>query len=520
MPKTQKNASNNMSSSNMSSRSTNTKGVARAGCLRSRPGVWASLSMFALLCTLFLHGGDACSDVVRLRTGESIKGRLLQTSSDPDVLVVEDFLSGAMRRLSWDVVSPTDRDRIQEDWGWKNKNKRVVKAHVVRHRLSNGEVVEVEGLVEENNSAGVKIRFDGRVEFIPKDRLVGEVLDQEVDPRTIWNQEQLYKRFLDGLSKEEGVDINNLTSIQRWRCAEMAVWVGELDIALEHYNACAADESFTRAGVAKSRAEHVKALLADAAGLAKLRQISRTISIKKFGRAKTMVEAFADEHPESRKPVLERLEKIKKRLETERTEFFQRMAGNRLIKIVDKLISVKVRDRELTLGDATNWARRGLEKAAFEILAANMAKHDEEVNADKARTYWDGRPKRGWSSATYAAGTFVVRPPKVKQPRRRSNRSRKRKKSKGPQVRIEIPKPPNKEQFWERAKGMVRTSWLMAFFAENSDLFEIHPKERKSKCPQCNGAGLQTKSMSNGAQLHHLCVRCAGAQMDVRIRFR
>ncbi len=482
--------------------------------------VMVAIATLMLLGTMFLHTGDAYSDVVRLRTGESIKGRLLQSSSNPDVLVVEDFLSGAMRKLSWSVVSPADRDRIQEDWGWKNKNKRVVKAHIVRHRLSNGDVVEVEGLVEQDDAAGIKIRFDGRVEFIPRDRVVGEVIETELDPRDIWSPDQLYQRFMDELAKEDGVDINNLNSIQRWRCAEMAVWIGKLKEALEHYEACAADEEFTRAGVAAARAINVKALLADAAALSKLRQIARTISIDKFGRAKTMIEAFAEEHPESRKPVLEKLEKTKQRLETERLEFFQRMAANRFVKIVEKMISVKTRDRDLTLSDATNWARKELVDEAFKVLAANMSKHDE-VTPEQARTFWDGRKKRrNWHSATYGAGTFVVRPPKVKQPKRRRSSSRKRKKSSGPRVKIDIPKPPTKEQFWERAKGAARSSWLMAFFVENSDLFEIHPKERLSKCPLCNGVGLRTKSMSNGTQIQHLCERCAGAQMDVRIRFR
>src|SRR5262245_3520309 len=93
---------------------------------------------------IFAFHVPASADIVRLKSGESIKGKALQERSNEQVLVVEDYISGAFRSFAWDAVDASDRDRIWEDWGWLAKVG-LQKGHRFRQKLEGGEVTEVFG---------------------------------------------------------------------------------------------------------------------------------------------------------------------------------------------------------------------------------------------------------------------------------------------------------------------------------------------------------------------------------------
>ena len=88
------------------------------------------------------------------------------------VLVIEDFVTGALRRISWDVLAKVDRDRLWEKWGWASNTDSIVKGHRVRQRLADGSIDDVLGFVEETGPGGTSIRVGGRVLRIPADHIV------------------------------------------------------------------------------------------------------------------------------------------------------------------------------------------------------------------------------------------------------------------------------------------------------------------------------------------------------------
>ena len=74
-----------------------------------------ALPALALLAGVLLvaPARPASADVVRLRTGEAIKGRVIVERSNEQVLVIEDYLSGATREIAWQAVDPTDAEKLQ-----------------------------------------------------------------------------------------------------------------------------------------------------------------------------------------------------------------------------------------------------------------------------------------------------------------------------------------------------------------------------------------------------------------------
>ncbi len=498
--------------------------------MRATNKTWArplTVCAFALVFSLVMQpllAPPAAADVVHLRTGEAIKGRAIQEDSDEQKLIIIDYKTGARRSLSWQAVDPADRDRIQDEWGWKNKSQRTISGHRVTQKFSNGSTDDLLGLVESGWKDGsftggpVKLRRRGQVLDIPVDQIV-EVTDEEMDPRDIWTPEQLYDQFLDELRADSKVNVDDMDSRTHFRAAQYAEWAEALEIALKHYQTCAADPDFLQAGVAKDRAARVESLLRDQEALATIRDIKMRLAMNNFRKCKELLDTFGEVHADASEAVMSRVERLRNEFTKKRTEYFQQEAKRAFVKICEKMIEKKVKEKDIGLTDATAWTRKQLPEDAFKALAERMGKRDD-VTPEEAQTFWDGRKKRQWTNRSYGAGTFIVKPPQIKPP---SSKPRggggNRQGGGGAAPRIKIPKPPTRDQWWAKAKSKERASWVMAYFAQNSGLFEVgDPKF--SPCKLCHGAGLLHKQMQTGATLSYLCIRCGGAQQDMKVHFR
>ena len=461
----------------------------------------------------------ADADVVHLRTGESVKGRPVQGRCDEKVLVIEDFMSGATRTILWTVVDPEDRQRLQEELGLINKALKAIMGHRLVIELQGGAKDVLRGLIVRENDSTVTLLRGGDELEVRKSMIVDRETE-EMDPRDIWSPEQLVERFLKELENEDGVDINDLTSRQKFRVAEYAEKAGDFETAKKHYTSCTEDPEFLLANVAKQRLERVESILRDAAALKDLREMRMALSLKNFRKVREMLAEFPRTHENAGEAIQNRLDRAKKEFIQRRNDYFQLEAKIDFPKIVLKLIKSKVGEDEVGLSDCTAWTRKELQKLAFDELTALFSKKDE-VTPEEARAFWENRPKSNWRTATYGAGTFIVEPPKIKPPKRKSgNKNKNRSKSGGAAPPIKIPKPPTRDQWWEGASTSHRQSWVMAFFAENSGLFEVSDRPTYSKCPKCNGEGLESKRFQTGAVMYYLCTRCGGAQRDKRVRFR
>ncbi len=471
---------------------------------------------------LFLTAGTAAADVVHLRTGETVKGRLLPERSDENVLVVEDYLSGSVRTLAWLVVDKADAERIKEAWGWTNKALATVKGHRLEQELNNG-TQTVRGLIVREDETFYHVMIGGREVKLRKASVI-EKSEEAMDPRDIWDPEQLVDRFVDELRKdpvvkESGESVDAPTARLAWRMAEYAENAGDYARAKQWYSISANDEDFLNSVIAKQRLTRVEGVLRDAAALETIRDIRMRLSLRNFRKVREMLEEFPTKHPGAGALLQHRLEKAKKNFDRRRADYFTLEAKINFPKIVLKAIKAKVQEKDIGLADATAWTRRELVEEAFKSLSERFAARDD-VTPEEARTFWDNRKKSGWKTVTYGSGTFIVSPAKVKPAKRRSNTKKKRN-SGGAAPKVTLPKPPTRDQWWEtKAKPNQRQRWIMAFFVENAGLFEVADEPKLTPCPQCNGAGLESQRLQTGDSVKFICRRCAGSQNDKRVRYR
>ena len=164
-------------------------------------------------------------------------------------LTVEDYLTGALRRFDWSALDPEDRGRIRRDWGLEGTGDSTLAGEVFEIRLDDGSTTEIRGKVERENETTVFLRKDGEILEVPKSRIVGRD-EEELDVRDVYSPEQLMEQLYKDMRADENIDFDNLTANDHWQIASRAEWVGALEVAQEHYAACAADETYLKREVA------------------------------------------------------------------------------------------------------------------------------------------------------------------------------------------------------------------------------------------------------------------------------
>jgi len=473
-------------------------------------------ALLVLLPLILLTVPPATADVVHLRTGEAVKGRPVQELSTEAFVTVEDYLTGALRRFAWSAVDAVDRTRIRRLWGLEGTGESTLLGEMIEIRLDDGSTTEIRGKVEREDDTTIYLRKDGEIVEVPKGRVVSRD-EEEMDVRDVFSAEQLMEQLLEEMRKDPDFDPENPTSNEHWQIASRAEWVGALEMAKEHYEACAADETYLKREVAQQRLDRVVELLQDQAALDTLRDAGMKLRMNLFRKVRAILEGFPEKHPEASEAVKAKLGDLEGEFQERRLRELQKVAKRRFVKILRDLIGDKVREKDIAITDVTGWTRRELLDEAFQVLAEKAMGKLDDVTPEEAKTLWDGRPKRGWKKVTYAGGTFIVDPPKIKPPKRRRGRRSGGRGGGGGQV--EIPKPPTRDQWWQGASIREREQWVLAYVVERSELFELGEREYRP-CPMCHGVGLLTKTLQTGDTLSYLCTRCGGAQQDVVVKYR
>jgi hypothetical protein len=452
---------------------------------------------------------EARGEVLRLKTGETIKGRVVTERSNEAYVVVEDYATGSFREIDWKALVEGDSERWQENLGIIDRGGIEIPCEIVTYRVTGG-TDTLSGIVESEGDT-LKIRIGGRIVEIERSRVVSREKG-DCDATEIFTAKELYDRHH---------AVVNPADARGWfRLAKYAERVGAYAEAKEAYENAATDPEFLYQEQARQKATQLSALLKDREAFETVRDLKVKLSSKQFAKVREGIEKFPERHPDAGEAVKKAVEALKAQFLKEREKALAKAAGDQFPKIVLRLIQPRVKEKEVKVQEVLGWAKRTLPEEAMAELAgkAHLGRLDSAVTPEEARTFWDARPKREWKKAHYGAGTFVVEPPKPKTGT--SGGGGQRRSGSGPAVQIEIPKPPTRDSWWEKESVEKRKEWIFANFVENSGLFEVKPKKERSQCDVCLGQGVLKKMLSGGGELVYLCTRCGGAQFDLTVLYR
>ena len=452
-------------------------------------------------------------EVVRLRTGETLKGRLIMEKSNEAVAVFEDYVSGAIREIAWPAMEEADKTKIQVLLGIVY----VGAGHAVEtpcvlvvYKLNVG-TDDVRGVVQSEDGTSLVLKTAGGLITIPKASIVSRE-DMTCDATDVYTPDEL--------AAKEKADKNPQNSREWFAYAQYCEAVGAYAQAKEAYEIAATDPEFLNREVAATKVTQLTALLKDQDALKTIRDLKTKLASYLFVQVRAGLDKFGEKHPDASKAVLDKVEALKGQWKQSRETYFASEAGKNLVKAVEKLIVAKVKDKEAQFTEIQAWAKKELADQAMLELAKILQGKDESVTPEDTGGFWKNRPKKTWWHATYGKGTFVAFPPLIKPPQNRNQPSSGGGNRSGPTVNIPIPKAPTRDSWWAAENTEGRKQWMLAYFVENSGLFDVAPKHEKSTCPQCEGSGIETKSLSGGSSLQYLCTRCAGAQQDQAVKYR
>lgn len=455
----------------------------------------------------------AGADIVRLRTGETVKGRILADRTNEEILVVEDYLAGATREFAWSAVDPEDAARIKPALNLGGVGEESIVCDLVTFRLDSGQTVSLKCVIEKEDAGAVYVRtLADRSLRVDKARIVSRAKG-ECEPQEIYRPAELAEMFREEMAPSDA---------RTWFLfAQRCERVGAYAAARDGYEAAASDDTYLRRKQAQDGAARMESILRDQDAVNEILQLRQAVASSQWKRVRDAIEAFPSKHPTIGDAAKKRLEDLKKYYETRRTAFFTSRVADRLEKIVrDDLIKKRVAPKDAEFNDIQGWLRRGALEDGFNALLAELQRSDPSVTAEEAKAFWEGREKRSWRTAKYASGTRFFYPPKI-LPKTGSRQTQPQGRSQGgPAPVLKLPEPPQRDQWWKDLALDERVALWWAVFVEKSGLFEVDVKQVKQPCPRCDAEGVQNHTLSNGMQATTLCVRCAGARYDIAVRYR
>lgn len=455
----------------------------------------------------------ASADVVRLRSGEAIKGRVLRDRSNEEVLVVEDYLAGANRELSWDAVDPADKERIKVLLGIQDVGEVLIPCDLVSYRLDNGSVVVIKCIVlkEEGGFLVVRTLADKGMRLAVA-RVVSRAKG-ECEPLELYSAAEIADKYKEDLAPSDA---------RTWfSFGQQCEAAGAYAAAKEGYEAAASDEAFLKRKQAQEGAARMESILRDQEAVNEIISLKQGVGAAQWRRVREAIDGFATKHPTIGDAAKKKLEELKTLFAKRRTAHFTAKVADRLEKIVrDDLLKKRVAPKDTAFNDVQGWIRREALEQAFAQLLTELQKSDPAVTAEELKSFWEGREKRAWRTAKYASGTRFFYPPKIMPKTGTKQVQPQRNQGGGPAPVLKLPEPPSRDDWWKGLPTEERVALWWAVFVEKSGLFEIDPKQIKIPCSKCEGEGVKTYTLSNGMQATTLCERCAGARYDISIRYR
>lgn len=483
--------------------------------MTARPTRMRSALLLSLAGFLSLPAGLASAEVVKLRTGETIKGRVVAERTNENILVVEDYLLGGFREIAWGAVDKPDETRIKESLGMGGLGDTLVQGVLIVYRLNVG-TTEVRGVIVGQEAGFLLLKNISSKDplRIPLDKIVSRE-NIEMDAQEVWPPSEIIAKKREELNPVEARD---------WfKLAQHAEAVGAYAEAKEAYETAAADEAYLQRSQAQLGVTRMTAVLNDSEAIRTLNDLRNAVSSQLWKRVREGIEGFGAKHPDASEPVKKQLEGLKADFTKKRSAAFADFAGRNLEPIVKRMIELKVRVRDAAFNDIQAWIRKDAIEEGFAELAKRLQEKDPSVTVEEVKTLFAARPKRpnSFRSARYDSGSFLIEPPQIKPPSGNPRPTQPQKGgNQGPPPNIPTPKPPTRDTWWTDATSDVRRNFWWATFVEKSGLYEVSPKKEKTPCSACDGAGKQSRMLSGGYLQEWLCVRCGGARFDIIIKYR
>ena len=457
--------------------------------------------------------------IVYLKSGKRIVGYIQENECTDGKLVIRELLSKAKRVINWSEIKNKQAHDLRIKLGFEvevSKGGLVIQGHEIitksgalfRGLLLNAKTAQRDGMY-------ILKRFDGDRRIRLEDVREGPT-EVTINALEVYKPLELYEQELKKKTPETAED--------HFRLAEFAAVMGALEPAKMHYTKVLElkDRKYPEALVNRLLAR-IEARLANQGAEDAQREIKKLTWQKKFGKAGQLIAKFKEQYKDD-EDLLKAFAKLDAELKERRQSHFTSIVPIRLRKSIKDLLAKKVREKELSLRMATNYAggeasdENSVTNGVLILIGQKLA-----LDPDEVLDFWKLRNKRPIHKGFYRDGTFVI----IENLQDALAKAPKAPSGKGNQSKPPKPHAVKKPDGWWEGKLKARKytqarDWLYAWWAEKSGMVELMDPKTEL-CPRCQGKGYtaNTAQGTQGAIVYFdRCQTCYMAKKFRVVRFR
>jgi hypothetical protein len=488
-------------------------------------------SLLLTAALLALGGASARGELIELVNGNILQGDIVQGQTTDEGLAVNVYDTNGIVVIRWDHIVESRRKQLRLENGIDLPEGSVELIAGHRVLLNSGEYLV--GFAENpRDSAPLRMRTRTGTKEYDRSMLAGKVEDVQIDGLVVYSVEDLYQNIRNANPPE--------TAAAHKQMAQRCMNIGAYDHAKEHLNAAKADAAFldTAEGHTVEPMLRQAELMIRAKGASDLvQQIRQAQNGTRWNEALKLLNQLDTEYKDEQIRKAIGFDMLEARIVKGRDTYFQRQIALDVYKVLESLTEKKAREQKPLRQDAANapsgaaaqgslaaarqWANRELDAQLWEKVAADLG-----LNKDELEKYWKDRSVKNVRRVNYGTGSFIV----VKKattgtktnepPRRRPAPDDRRSGGKNvPDKPAAVEKPLTEEQWWEKVSGNDKRNWLIAYFVETSNRFEILRTDEPN-CESCGGKGKIESTGTDGNTSSTFCRVCNEAGRFRTVSYR
>jgi tetratricopeptide (TPR) repeat protein len=465
-------------------------------------------------------------DIVKLRNGKTVAGKVVVTDSDKEGFTIERWDSGGSLYIKWTQIPEDEKLRLL------NKTNEAAVPSSVGDTLDGIRIItasrEIIGVVKSEDAQQVLVKTASSPTPVPVPKAaILKRDDLKINETEAYSAEEMLAKRAEGVSDS---DFPKLVEVGKFAQA-----LKLLQQAKDYYTKAAAIDEAKKSEV-EPLLTAVTTLIREAEAQAALAAVKKladdTLYEKAIEAAKKFLDTYGDTKTgQENKSLLADIEKEAKEYEANRAKILEAKVPEAWRSIRSSLLSEYSNASKFKCGEARSNAGK------MDVEIAKKIAEKFRCTADEAEAFWQKREKKP-RTVNMGTGSWIViggqdggldysggdptqgkdgNPVDDFMNRFGGNRGGNNKGQ--PQKKLVWGQPlQTSEQWWSAASGSNRRDFLEGFYALNSALVERDEPVNKD-CRHCKAQGT-IKVTRNAKQLDAICPLCHGAKYEQSVTYK
>ncbi len=468
------------------------------------------------------------AEIVRLKDGRLVHGEIVGFDESEGISLRRADNGGTLR-LRWEHLRGDEVTRIKAARGFTGEEPEPYLVPVVHLILNNG-TTESGLLVDDGKRDVYTLRRRSGTASFPKN-YVRRVEPGKVEGLVVYRPEELYEVML----AENGAPVDAPAHLAMAVACEGAALH---DHALEHYAAVAELDPALKTDLILARRDRLAIKLEDAAETAEIDEIRNRLYRKQFGEALAMAQEFRESYPLSRQ--LGELEQLETEVLARRRDHVAERIVSDYFAFLGKSLSEIARTDSMDMETAVELVEDSVHDEVLDRLTRIY-----DLSVEELAELWGERGRGSVRSSSYGSGTFILGETKAldwsvgpdaestedltvteaddlqdkidKVLKQRAAERADRLEAARTSALVDEGLTP--EEWWEQHPNEDRQHWLLAYYAEFTDMLELL-RAKPRNCRRCNAEGAIQVQNEKSEFEYISCPVCKGLKHERIVSFR